>query len=135
MMHHHFHRRGLRYLILYMLANEGNLTGAEIMEKIEANTMGMWKPSPGSVYPMIKALEDEGLIKVVKTEGTKKYYGITDKGREIIGETSIENKISNSIRELDSLVDYILDNWDNLSLDEKENIRKIYEKFKKAFET
>jgi DNA-binding PadR family transcriptional regulator len=133
-MMHHFHRRGLRHLILYLLSSEGTLTGAEIMEKIEANTIGMWRPSPGSVYPMIKALEDEGLIKVVKTEGTKKYYGITEKGREVIGEVPLENKISNSIRELDSLVDYLLDNWDNMSPEDKVNIKNIYEKLRKAIE-
>ncbi|MQL55488.1 PadR family transcriptional regulator [Acidianus ambivalens] len=129
--HVHFHRgRGLRQIILYLLYTNGPLTGAEIMEKVEESSMGMWRPSPGSVYPMIRELEAEGLIEVVKTEGTKKYYGLTNKGKELLGGIPKERRIDNAITELESLVDYILDNWDSLNSEEKDRIRKIIEKLK-----
>ncbi|ARM76665.1 PadR family transcriptional regulator [Acidianus manzaensis] len=133
-MHFHSHGRGLRHIILHLLASEGPLTGAEIMEKVEEESMGMWRPSPGSVYPMIKVLEDEGLIKVAKIEGTKKFYELSDKGRELIGAEPKEKRISQTITELDSLVDYVLDNWDKLSKEDKETLKKILEKLNNAFE-
>ncbi|NON62393.1 PadR family transcriptional regulator, partial [Acidianus sp. DSM 29099] len=37
------------------------MTGAEIMDEVERNSLGVWRPSPGSVYPMIRNLESEGL--------------------------------------------------------------------------
>ncbi|WP_240931191.1 PadR family transcriptional regulator [Acidianus sulfidivorans] len=132
-MHFHSHGRGLRHIILHLLATEGPLTGAEIMERVEEESMGMWRPSPGSVYPMIKALEEEGLIKVAKIEGTKKYYELSETGRSIIGGEPKEKRIGQSITELDSLVDYILDNWDKLSEEDKNKLKKISEKLNNAF--
>ncbi|BDC17171.1 PadR family transcriptional regulator [Acidianus sp. HS-5] len=129
--HVHFHRaRGLRHIILYLLYTNGPLTGAEIMEKVEESSMGMWRPSPGSVYPMIRELEVEGLIEVVKTEGTKKYYGLTDKGKELLEGIPRDKRINNAITELESLIEYILDNWDSLNSEEKDRIKKIIEKLK-----
>jgi DNA-binding PadR family transcriptional regulator len=53
-------------------------TGAEIMDSIEGMTQGWWRPSPGSVYPLLDELSAEGLIK--KREDGR--YEITSKGRE-----------------------------------------------------
>ncbi|WP_371810342.1 PadR family transcriptional regulator, partial [Acidianus sp. RZ1] len=53
--------RGLRYIILHLLLVKGPMTGAEIMDEVERNSLGVWRPSPGSVYPMIRNLESEGL--------------------------------------------------------------------------
>ena len=41
----------------------------------------MWKPSPGSVYPTLQLLVDEGLIVGTETEGSKKLFELTDEGR------------------------------------------------------
>ena len=52
--------------------------GIEIMNEIEAATRGWWRPSPGSIYPLMKDLIDEGLVK--RTEDEK--YELTHKASE-----------------------------------------------------
>ncbi|TMP98712.1 MAG: PadR family transcriptional regulator, partial [Thaumarchaeota archaeon] len=70
-------KRGLRMLILSMLSNSPK-NGIEIMNEIEAATRGWWRPSPGSIYPLMKDLIGEGLVK--RTEDEK--YELTDKASE-----------------------------------------------------
>jgi DNA-binding PadR family transcriptional regulator len=70
-------RRGLRMLVLSMLSNSPK-NGVEIMNEIEAATRGWWRPSPGSIYPLIKDLTDEGLVKKTKDDR----YELTEKASE-----------------------------------------------------
>ena len=57
-----FHRRrGLRVWILSIL-NASPKTGAEIMDAIEEMSQGWWRPSPGSIYPLLSELEKEGYV-------------------------------------------------------------------------
>jgi DNA-binding PadR family transcriptional regulator len=66
-------RRGLvRGAILHLLA-ERPMHGYELINELEQRTGGRWKPSPGSVYPTLSALEDEGLITAVESDGKKRY--------------------------------------------------------------
>ena len=51
------------------------------MRRLEEKSDGRWRPSPGSVYPMLQQLEDEGLVRSNEDEG-RKVYRITDQGRE-----------------------------------------------------
>src|SRR5262249_30331614 len=56
-------RRGdVRTAALLLLA-EGPLNGYQIMQEIEKRSDGVWRPSPGSVYPALAQLEDEGLVR------------------------------------------------------------------------
>jgi len=55
-------KRGLRMWILSMLGGSPK-NGVEIMKEIESATQGWWKPSPGSVYPVLEQLTKEGLIR------------------------------------------------------------------------
>ena len=55
------------------------------MQAIEARSGGRWRPSPGSVYPALAQLEDEGLIRATERDGTK-LFEITDAGRAALGE-------------------------------------------------
>ncbi len=52
---------------------------------IEERSGGRWRPSPGSVYPTLQQLEDQGLIRAVERDGTK-LYELTDAGREHLNE-------------------------------------------------
>jgi len=61
------------------------MTGAQIIDEIERLSMGFWRPSPGSVYPALEELETDGLIKVARVEGTKKYYEVTESGKAFWG--------------------------------------------------
>jgi DNA-binding PadR family transcriptional regulator len=74
-------RRGdVRTAILLLLAEEPR-NGYQLMQEIEERSGGRWRPSPGSVYPSLAQLEDEGLIRSTEIEGTK-LLEITDAGRE-----------------------------------------------------
>lgn len=54
-------RRGLKPWVLQML-ERGPLNGAEIMDQMDRMTMGWWRPSPGSIYPLLEQLEKEHLV-------------------------------------------------------------------------
>jgi DNA-binding PadR family transcriptional regulator len=73
-------RRGnVRAAILALLA-ERPMHGYEMISELESRTGGVWRPSPGSVYPTLQLLEDEGLIEAV-AEGGRKSYTLTEAGR------------------------------------------------------
>lgn len=64
-------RRGdVRAAILLLLAQEP-MHGYQLIQQIEQRSNGDWKPSPGSVYPTMSALEDEGLIAITQVDGRK----------------------------------------------------------------
>lgn len=74
-------RRGdVRAAILKLLA-ERPMHGYEMIQEIAQRTGGLWKPSPGSVYPTLQLLVDEGLIVATESEGSKKLFELTDDGR------------------------------------------------------
>ncbi|MBS7288467.1 MAG: PadR family transcriptional regulator [Candidatus Freyarchaeota archaeon] len=75
-----------RYIL--MLLSEKPMSGAEIMEEIHNRSGGLWKPSPGSVYPLLAWLQDNGYIKEVQKvlgNGSKRYT-LTDKGKQMLEE-------------------------------------------------
>ena len=73
-------RRGdVRAALLVLLAEEPR-NGYQLMQEIEQRSDGVWRPSPGSVYPALQQLEDEGLVRVEPGEG-RKAYELTDAGR------------------------------------------------------
>ena len=55
--------------------------GYQLMQEIERRSDGVWRPSPGSVYPALQQLEDEGLVRSDESEGRKLFH-LTDAGRE-----------------------------------------------------
>jgi len=78
-------RRGdIRTAALLLLAEEPR-NGYQIMQEVEERSEGVWRPSPGSVYPALAQLEDEGLIRSEQIEG-RKLFAITDQGRALIEE-------------------------------------------------
>ena len=73
-------RRGeIRTALLGELV-EGPGHGYEIMQRLEEKSGGAWRPSPGSVYPTLQMLEDEGLVRSVERDD-KRVYEITDAGK------------------------------------------------------
>ncbi len=75
-------RRGdVRAAILDVLAStEDELNGYQIGQQIAERTEDAWRPSPGSIYPTIAALEDEGLVETVAA-GSRKVVRLTEAGR------------------------------------------------------
>jgi DNA-binding PadR family transcriptional regulator len=73
-------RRGdVRTALLLLLAEEPR-NGYQLMQEIEERSGGRWRPSPGSVYPSLSQLEDEGLIRSTEVDGSNAFE-ITDAGR------------------------------------------------------
>lgn len=74
-------RRGnVRAALLALLA-ERAMHGYEMIQELDERTGGVWRPSPGSVYPTLQMLEDEGLV-TSQEEGGKRLFSLTDTGRE-----------------------------------------------------
>ena len=76
-------RRGDVRAALLLLIEGGPQNGYQLIQEIERRTEGLWKPSPGSVYPALQQLEDEGLVRAVEFEG-KRTYELTPEGREYV---------------------------------------------------
>ncbi len=78
-------RRGdVRAAALLLLAEEPR-NGYAIMQAIQERTGGVWRPSPGAVYPALQQLEDEGLVRQQDEEG-RRIYHLTDAGRTYVEE-------------------------------------------------
>lgn len=83
---HHGHwvdgrvRKGeIRGLLLAALL-PGAAHGYELMRRLEEQAGGRWRPSPGSVYPLLQTFEDQGLVRGHDREG-RRVYELTDEGR------------------------------------------------------
>jgi DNA-binding PadR family transcriptional regulator len=77
-------RRGdVRTAVLALLA-ERSMHGYEMIQEITQRSGGVWRPSPGSVYPTLQLLADEGLV-TVEEGGGKRLYALTDAGRTEAG--------------------------------------------------
>ena len=69
----------VRGLLLAALL-DGPAHGYELMRRLEGQAGGQWRPSPGSVYPLLQLLEDEGLVHG-HDSGGRKVYELTERGR------------------------------------------------------
>ena len=84
----------LRYYVLNAL-NQTPMSGSELIEDIEKHTGGCWKPSPGSIYPLLSWLQDSNYIKDLPSENGLKRYELTISGRNFLEEqVKIRQKIS-----------------------------------------
>jgi DNA-binding PadR family transcriptional regulator len=76
-------RRGdVRAAILAVLA-EQPMNGYQIIQEIAERSGGVWKPSPGSIYPTLQQLEDEGLV-TADAEVGRRTFQLTDEGRAYV---------------------------------------------------
>jgi DNA-binding PadR family transcriptional regulator len=76
-------RGDVRAAALALLAEEP-LNGYQIIQTISERSDGVWRPSPGSVYPALQQLEDEGLIRAQSDDGGRRAYQLTDEGRDYV---------------------------------------------------
>jgi DNA-binding PadR family transcriptional regulator len=82
-------RRGDIRIAALLLLEEEPRNGYEIMQEVEHRSEGTWRPSPGSVYPALAQLEDEGLIRAEEIDG-RKVFVITDEGRALLAQRGSE---------------------------------------------
>jgi len=126
-------RGGLRLWVVYLL-RERPMNGAEIMDALEEKTMGMWRPSPGSVYPMLETLSEEGLIEK-RADGK---YELTKEGKANAGiaglfEGKSPRTVSEVVAEIGNYLSLLEDlkSSDPSEIEEnKEEISKLAERLK-----
>ena len=63
--------------------------GYQLMQLIAERSEGAWRPSPGTIYPVLAQLEDEGLVEVTRGQG-RKLATLTDAGRAYVTENAAE---------------------------------------------
>ncbi|MEO3860661.1 PadR family transcriptional regulator [Acrocarpospora sp. B8E8] len=80
-------RRGDVRQALLRLLHEEPRNGYQMIEEIARRSSGIWRPSPGSVYPALQQLEDEGLVRAEESGGSRTYR-LTDEGRRRADEWS-----------------------------------------------
>jgi DNA-binding PadR family transcriptional regulator len=78
-------RRGNVRVALLTLLAERPMHGYEMIQELDSRTGGAWRPSPGSVYPTLQLLEDEGLVSATEVDG-RRTFAITDAGRQVLTE-------------------------------------------------
>lgn len=84
----HAGRGDVRAAVLALLA-ETPLHGYQIIQQISERSGGDWRPSPGSVYPALQLLEDEGLIQAEQVD-TRRVFHLTESGRAYVQERQTE---------------------------------------------
>jgi DNA-binding PadR family transcriptional regulator len=74
-------RRGDVRAAILKLLGERPMHGYEMIQEIAERSQNLWRPSPGSVYPTLQLLVDEGLLVARESDGSKKLFELTDEGR------------------------------------------------------
>ncbi len=94
-------KRGLRMAIVTMLASSPK-NGVELMDEIERMTQGWWRPSPGSVYPVLEQLTNDGMVRK-KEDGR---YELTEKASDEL-EGSFGHAFGKRERSIDEMFDEV----------------------------
>ena len=102
-------RKGYMGMALLLMINEKSMTGYDIMRFMREITEGHWKPTPGGVYPVLKRLEGEGMVKGAWDSNRgrrRKVYVITPEGRRTLDKVLLrQSEIAFGINRLfDSLL-------------------------------
>lgn len=101
-----FEQGDLRYVVLRLL-EEKPRHGYEIIKALEEKFGGAYAPSPGTVYPTLQLLEDQGYARIVPGPEGKKVYEITDEGRAFLAENRAT--VDNIFDRIATLVGHFLD--------------------------
>jgi len=126
-------RPSLRDVVLSLLSDKA-MNGAEIIRAVEEVTWGVWRPSPGSVYPLLKQLEGEGLVQR-RQDGR---YELTEAGRRAVRQIPWmrwprlggPKSLDEAVEELESWVSYLAD----LAVAEPERIAPFRERLRQLGE-
>ncbi|MEU0488381.1 helix-turn-helix transcriptional regulator [Nocardiopsis sp. NPDC006139] len=99
-----FFGHGRLRLYLLKLLDESPRHGYEIISLLRDRFLGVYSPSPGTIYPRLARLEEEGLVTHTE-EGGRKVYSLTDKGREELRARErdlddLEREITDSVRDI-----------------------------------
>jgi DNA-binding PadR family transcriptional regulator len=118
----------LRSRVLKLL-NEKAMSGAEIMREIEENTSMRWKPSPGSIYPLLSWLLDSGYTRELSdSEAGVRRYELTDEGKKFFEEDKQRREQSKGARYFGAQ----FDDWDGPIPEEASELVDSWRKMRKA---
>jgi DNA-binding PadR family transcriptional regulator len=97
-------RHGRLRLYLLKLLDEAPRHGYEVIRLLQDRFMGVYSPSPGTIYPRLARLEEDGLVTHDEVDG-RKVYRITEKGREEIRArlddlAELEEELTESVRDI-----------------------------------
>jgi DNA-binding PadR family transcriptional regulator len=92
-------RGDVRAGILALLSEEPR-NGYQIMQELEQRSDGAWRPSPGSIYPALQQLEDEGLV-TAEVSGTGRTFKLTKAGERYVAEHRDEMKTPWAVADVD----------------------------------
>jgi DNA-binding PadR family transcriptional regulator len=119
-------RHGKLRLYLLKLLDEAPRHGYEVIRLLQDRFMGIYAPSPGTIYPRLARLEEDGLVTHEEVDG-KKVYSITDKGRE-----EIQSRLNDLADLEDELTESLRDVAREISVDVRETVRTIREELASA---
>jgi DNA-binding PadR family transcriptional regulator len=119
-------RHGRLRLYLLKLLDEAPRHGYEVIRLLQDRFLGVYSPSPGTIYPRLTRLEEEGLVTRDEVDG-KKVYRITDKGRQ---------ELRSRIDELSELEDELTASARGIALeigrDVRDTVRSLREELGRA---
>jgi DNA-binding PadR family transcriptional regulator len=119
-------RHGRLRLYLLKLLDEAPRHGYEVIRLLQDRFMGVYAPSPGTIYPRLARLEEDGLVTHEEVDG-KKIYSITDKGRE-----EIRSRLGDLADLEDELTESLRDVAREISEDVRDTVRSIREELASA---
>ena len=119
-------RHGRLRLYLLKLLDESPRHGYEVIRLLQDRFMGVYAPSPGTIYPRLARLEEDGLVTHEDVDG-KKVYSITDKGRE-----EIRSRLGDLADLEDELTESLRDVAREISEDVRDTVRTIREELASA---
>ncbi len=119
-------RHGRLRLYLLKLLDEAPRHGYEVIRLLQDRFMGVYAPSPGTIYPRLARLEEDGLVTHEEVDG-KKIYSITDKGR-----AEIRSRLGDLADLEDELTESLRDVAREISVDVRETVRSIREELASA---
>ncbi len=119
-------RHGRLRLYLLKLLDESPRHGYEVIRLLQDRFMGVYAPSPGTIYPRLARLEEDGLVTHEDVDG-KKVYSITDKGRE-----EMRSRLGDLADLEDELTESLRDVAREISEDVRDTVRTIREELASA---
>jgi DNA-binding PadR family transcriptional regulator len=91
-----FQKGDLKYVILELIKDTPR-HGYDIIRELEEQSHGLYKPSPGVIYPTLQMLEEMGYTSSTEQEG-KKVYEITEGGREFLDKKNVSNGVKSRMK-------------------------------------
>lgn len=94
----------MKFVVLKLIAGKP-MHGYEVMKALEERSRGAYRASPGTVYPTLQWLEDEGLVEMKVAGDNKKIYSITKAGEEFLEEN--RSHVEDIFERMEDMADYM----------------------------